>query len=160
MLARIIILKFYLILLIPFTVLAEEHWYNYDHLNFQAGTYFHFDSSEYFSGSKFFTSLEAVKSNDWLYGLSLFENSFSQFCQYLYAGKSWNYHGKLEGFHTKLTAGFIHGYKDEFKATIPFNSLGIGPAIIPGIGYKKGRFSGDMIMLEFSALLFTVGVDF
>ena len=32
----------------------------------------------------------------------------------------------------------------EFKDKIPNNDLGIAPAIIPGIGYKKGHFGADM----------------
>jgi len=144
------------------TISSEDNWYNYDHLYFQGGTYFHFggDNDEDYDGPNILVSLEAIKENDWLYGLSLFDNSFGQFSQYIYGGKTWNYHGKLEGFHTKLTAGLIHGYKDEFKDKIPFNNLGIAPAIVPSVGYKKGRYGADMILLGFSAMLFTVGMDF
>ena len=31
----------YLAALIPVATHAEEHWYNYDHLNFEIGTYIH-----------------------------------------------------------------------------------------------------------------------
>ncbi len=149
-----------LALIHPYSVLAEESWFNYDHLYLQAGSYVHFSQNDDHSGSRFLISLEAVKSNDWLYGVSLFDNSFGQFSQYLYTGKSWDYHDTWEGFHTKLTVGLIHGYKDEYRDKIPLNNSGIAPAIIPGVGYKKGRFGGDMIFLGFNALLFTVGMDF
>lgn len=150
----------WLLLLLPFAAQAEEeHWYNFDHLYLQGGTYVHFESSEDHDGPNILVSLEAVKANDWLYGLALFDNSFNQFSQYLYGGKSWHFHDKWEGFHAKLTAGLIHGYKDEYQDKIPLNDLGVAPAIVPSVGYKKGRFGADMILLGNSALLFTVGMD-
>ena len=137
----------------------EEHWYDYDHLYLQGGSYVHFESSDDHAGNNIFVSLEAVKANDWLYGLALFDNSFNQFSQYLYVGKSWHFDGRWDGFHAKITAGLIHGYKDEFEDKIPFNDLGVAPGLIPGVGYKKGRFGVDMILLGNSAMLFTVGMD-
>jgi len=151
---------FFLAVLFPLATQAEEHWYNYDHLTFSAGTYIHYDPDEDHEGARIFASLEAVKANNWSYGLALFNNSFNQFSQYLYGAKTWNFHGRFEGFHAKITAGLIHGYKDEFKDKIPNNDTGIAPAIIPGIGYKKGRFGGDVFILGISGLLFTVGMDF
>ena len=89
--------------LIPFTTQAEEeHWYNYDHLYFEAGTYIHYDPDEDHAGNRLFTSLEAVKANDWIYGLALFNNSFDQFSQYLYGGKSWDFPGKFDCHSRKL----------------------------------------------------------
>ncbi|MGB5179270.1 MAG: hypothetical protein WBP44_11135, partial [Gammaproteobacteria bacterium] len=82
-------LIFCLAALYPFTAQAEEeHWYNYDHLMFSAGTYIHYDPDDDHAGNRLFFSLEAVKANDWFYGLALFNNSFNQFSQYLYGGKS------------------------------------------------------------------------
>ena len=149
----------FLALLGPVALHAEERWYNYDHLYLQTGTYMHFSSSEDHAGPRIFVSLEAVKSNNWLYGLGLFNNSFDQFSQYLYGGKIWKFHNQWEGFQAKVTFGLIHGYKDEFQDKIPFNGLGVAPAIIPAIGYKKGRFGGDVVLLGAAALLFTVGMD-
>jgi len=151
----------FLLLLSPFRAQAEEeHWYNFDHLYLYGGTYVHFESSEDHDGPNILVALEAVRSDDWLYGLALFDNSFNQFSQYLYGGKNWYFHDNWEGFHAKVTVGLIHGYKDEYKDKIPFNELGIAPAIIPSIGYKKGRFEADMMLLGNSAMLFTVGMDF
>jgi hypothetical protein len=151
----------YLASLFPFAAQAEEHWYSYHHLYFQAGSYVHFHSDDDFAGNRLFASLEAIKSSDWLYGLALFNNSFDQFSQYLYAGKILNFHGRLDGFHARITAGLLHGYKGDFKDRVPLNDAGVSPAVIPGIGYKKkGRFGADAYLLGFSGVLFTAGMDF
>lgn len=138
-----------------------QQWHNYDHFYLQGGTYFHFggENNKDYKDPRALVSLEAIKENNWLYGLSLFNNSFGQFSQYLYTGKSWNYHNNWEGFHTKITAGLIHGYKDEFEDKIPFNEIGIAPAIIPSIGYKRNGLGIDAVLLGFNAMLFTVGID-
>lgn len=151
-----------LLLLLPFSCLAEqiaepEHFF--DHYYFQAGTYKHYRDSNDYAGSDIFVSLEGVKSDDWLYGLALFDNSFGQFSQYLYTGKSWNYHGVLDGFHTKVTAGLIHGYHGQYRDKIPFNHYEIAPAIIPGIGYNNGHYGADVIILGLSGILFTAGIN-
>jgi len=150
----------YLAWIFPFAAQAEGHWYSYDHLYFQAGSYVHFHSDDDFAGNRLFASLEAIKSNNWLYGLALFNNSFDQFSQYLYGGKIFNFHGRLDGIHAKITAGLLHGYKGDFKDRVPYNNAGVSPAVIPGIGYKDGRFGADAFLLGFSGVLFTVGMEF
>ena len=146
-------------LAIPSISQAEEGLIGKDHLYLQLGSYFHYTYSSDHTDKPIFTSIESVNADSTLYGLALFNNSFDQFSQYLYAGKSWNYHGDWQGFHTKLTVGLIHGYRGKYKHKIPLNSLGIAPAIIPGIGYNNGRYGADVIMLGLSGLLFTVGMD-
>jgi len=143
----------------PYIIQAEENWFDYDHLYVQGGTYAHYSSSPDYDGPDILVGIEAVKANDWLYGLALFDNSFGQFSQYLYLGKSWNYHGMFEGFHTKLTAGLIHGYRGEFKDKIALNELGLAPVLIPSFGYKKHGYGADIIILGTAGLLFTAGID-
>ncbi|HEC05248.1 MAG TPA: hypothetical protein ENJ12_00215 [Thiolapillus brandeum] len=140
---------------------SDEKWYQYDHLYAQIGTYVHYSSSEDHDGPNLFGALEAHKSNDWLYGLAMFDNSFGQFSQYLYGGKTWHFPNDWQHFHFKLTAGVIHGYKEPWDDKIPFNSSnGWAPGIIPSFGYKKNGFGGDVILLGNSAVLFTLGMDF
>tara|TARA_R110001583_G_scaffold177418_2_gene332588 strand:+ start:90630 stop:91106 length:477 start_codon:yes stop_codon:yes gene_type:complete len=149
----------YLVLVSPLVAQADDNWLDYDHLYLQGGTYTHYTSSDNHDGPDVLISLEAIKNNDWSYGLALFDNSFGQFSQYLYVGKAWNYHGSFEGFHTKLTAGLIHGYRGEYQDKIPLNRFGTAPAIIPSVGYKIGRYGADVSMLGFAGLLMTVGID-
>jgi len=146
--------------LLPLSVSANEsQWRDYDHLYLQGGTYAHFTQDDDHDGPNIFVSLEAVRSDNWLAGLGLFDNSFGEFSQYLYVGKNWHFKDKLDGFHAKLTVGIIHGYEGDYKDKIPFNKLGIAPGVIPGIGYKKNKLGFDMILLGNSAMLFTVGYE-
>lgn len=139
----------------------EAHWYNYDHLYIHGGTYYHYGGNDdpNYAGTHIVLKLDAVKENDWLYGLSLFDNSFGQFSQYIYGGKRWNYHGAWEGFNTKITMGLMHGYKGRFKDKIPLNDLGTAPALLLSIGYKQGGYGVDLTFFGAAGLLFTVGMD-
>lgn len=102
--------------------------------------------------------------NKWLYGVTLFDNSFGQESQYLYTGYQWN----LSGFssfgsvrqHFKLTGGLVHGYKDEYQDKIPFNGLGVAPAIIPTYGVRYKNLITEASLGGVSAFTITVGYRF
>jgi len=105
-------------------------------------------------------NLEVNRESNWLYGLSLFNNSFGQFSQYLYLGKKWELPKIQKYLHVKLTGGVVHGYKDEFEDKLAFNSNGFAPGIVPSIGFKKDRLALDLIILGDAALMLAVGYDF
>ena len=76
------------LLLLPATLQAgEAPWYAYDHLYLQGGTYVHFESSDDHDGTKMFLSLEAVRSDDWLYGLALSTTRLASFHNIFMAGR-------------------------------------------------------------------------
>lgn len=92
-----------------------------------------------------------------LFGVSVFKNSYGQPSQYLYWGQKWDMKPWL---YAKVTAGLLHGYKGKYKNNIPFNDLGVAPAIIPAIGVQYKDVRAEAIVLGFSALMFTVGYRF
>ena len=126
----------------------------------QGGAYIHFDDDDDYAGNRLFVSAELIRSDQWLYGLGLFNNSFDQFSQYLYGGYQFEFDDSFKNFHAKVTAGIIHGYKDEFQDKLSYNSSGYAPAIIPSLGWKKDKLGVDVILLGSAGLLFTVGYDF
>ncbi|MCB1859845.1 MAG: hypothetical protein KDI63_16340 [Gammaproteobacteria bacterium] len=138
---------------------AWKLWDEGDKLHGQLGSYIHYSPSDDHEGPPIVGNLEVNKANDWLYGLSLFNNSFGQFSQYLYFGKKWRLPKIHQYFHVKLTGGVVHGYKGEFEDKVEFNHNGFAPAIIPSIGFKKDRFALDMIFLGDAALMLAVGYD-
>lgn len=92
-----------------------------------------------------------------LFGLAIFKNSYGQPSQYVYWGQQWDV---KPWFYTKVTAGLLHGYKGKYKNNIPFNDLGVAPAIIPSVGFRYGNARVEAVVLGFSALMVTVGYRF
>ena len=135
---------------------AEEAGYR---VHAQFGVYTHYSSSDDHEGPPILGNLELNSPNDWLFGFSLFNNSFGQASQYLYAGKKWRLPKIQKYLHVKLTGGVVHGYKDEFEDKIPYNNNGWAPGIIPSIGFKKDRWAIDLVALGGAGLLFAVGYD-
>jgi hypothetical protein len=94
-------------------------------------------------------------------GLALFRNSFGQPSAYAYVGHRWdNLFGNPRLF-SKVSAGFIYGYKGEYKDKIPFNQYGLAPAIIPSVGYKfTPTDSAQIMVLGTAGVLFAYGHAF
>ena len=136
-------------------------WQEGDKLHLQFGAYTHFggDDNEDYEGPPIVGNFELNKESNWLFGLTLFNNSFGQFSQYLYVGKKWQLPKLYEHLHVKLTGGLLHGYVDEYEDKVPFNNNGFSPGIVPSVGVKKGRWAFDMMALGGAGLLFAVGYD-
>ncbi len=123
------------------------------------GGYIHFTSSDDYSGAPIFSSIRVQRSDNWQYGLALFNNSFGQFSQYLFGGYRWKLKGSMQNFHIIATAGILHGYKDEFEDKVPFNYNGWSPGVSVGFGYKKGKLGADITTIGTAGLMFTIGYD-
>lgn len=108
--------------------------------------------------------IEFRMTNKWLYGFSLFDNSFGQGSELLYAGYIWKLSEPdmfRSGRHyLKLIGGLLHGYKGKYKDKIPFNGLGVAPAILPGYGYQYKNYTVEATLGGVSIILFTVGYAF
>jgi hypothetical protein len=94
----------------------------------------------------------------WIAGVALFQNSFGQFSEYVFGGLVWRPIPDNQPFYIKLTAGPLHGYSGQYQDKIPYNSSGVAPAIIPGIGYCVKRYCGEFVLLGTNAALFTIGM--
>lgn len=88
-------------------------------------------------------------------GFAAFDNSFGQFSQYVWFGQEWDW-AKFAGgdAFVTVTAGLLHGYRDQHRDKIPFNSAGIAPVIIPSVGVRWGRFSLQATVLGTNGFLF------
>jgi len=104
-------------------------------------------------------NLEFQTTNRWVYGFAHFDNSFGQSSQYLYAGYLWPLLGS-EWAYFKLTGGALHGYKGLYEGKIPFNNMGVAPAIIPTIGLKHKRVFTELQVLGAAAITVTAGFSF
>jgi hypothetical protein len=99
----------------------------------------------------------------WLVGAAVFDNSFGQASQYVYAG--WMAHpfpaaSALAPFYFKLTGGLVHGYKEPYRDKIPFNKAGVAPVIIPSFGYCFRMFCSELVLFGNAGATLTFGVTF
>jgi hypothetical protein len=117
----------------------------------------HFSFDERHNDRQALINLEWQRADDTLWGASWLRNSFSQPSQYVYYGKQWRPLDSFPLLHLKLTGGFVHGYKGEFRDKIPFNRLGVAPALLPAIGLSGKRFGAELILFGNSGLMLTGG---
>ena len=119
----------------------------------------HWDpESEHVNNTKLL-NLEFMEASGWIYGFAHFDNSFGQPSQYLYAGRSWPL-VKKDWAYFKLTGGLLHGYEEPYEDKIPYNGLGVAPAIIPTFGLKYKRVHTELQILGASAITVTAGFSF
>ncbi len=94
-------------------------------------------------------------------GLALFSNSFGQESAYVYVGQQWDGLFGNPKLFTKVSAGFLYGYRGQYKEKIPLNHLGIAPAIIPSLGYAiTPKDSAQVYLLGTAGLLFAYSRSF
>lgn len=87
-------------------------------------------------------------------GAAIFNNSFGQPCQYVFAGPEWDLMPLQSGWlFANVTAGALHGYTGENQDKIPFNRFGTAPAAIPSIGWRYSQAAVVMSLLGNSGVL-------
>jgi len=87
-------------------------------------------------------------------GAAIFNNSFGQPCQYVFAGPEWDLMPLQSGWlFANVTAGALHGYTGEYQDKIPFNRFGTAPAAIPSIGWRYSQAAIVMSLLGNSGVL-------
>lgn len=94
-------------------------------------------------------------------GMALFSNSFGQESAYVYVGQQWD--GLLDNpkIFSKVSAGFLYGYRGRYKHKVPLNDWGIAPAIIPSLGYAiTPQDAAQVYILGTSGVLFAYSHSF
>jgi len=132
-----------------------------DKLQLQLASYTHYKSSDDYEGPPIYGGVEVLKANNWFYGVGLFNNSYSQFSQYLYVGRRFDLYRVNDDMtlHLKLSGGALHGYHDEHEDSLPVTIGDIGPVIIPSVGMHFGRWTFDLVFLVDEALMFNLGFN-
>lgn len=119
----------------------------------------HFDPEPDHVDDQNLLGIEAYFTGKWLAGLALFENSFGQSTQLIYAGKTWPLLDSRR-WYTKLTGGLVHGYEEPYEDKIPLNGLGVAPVIIPALGFRHGYFVAEANLGGLAVIMVTAGVRF
>ncbi len=97
-------------------------------------------------------------TEQWLFGASVFDNSFGQSSQYVYGGYRFRPFETLQPLYFKISAGIVHGYSGEYQNKIPLNSSGFAPVIVPSVGYCINRFCSELVIFGTAGMLLTFGV--
>jgi len=105
-------------------------------------------------------NFEWRKNTGFLLGFAYFKNTFYQPSQYLYGGKIFRPFDNHQYIYFKITGGLLHGYKGEYKDKIPFNSLGVAPAILPAAGLSYKNFTTELVPYGIRGIILTLGYDF
>jgi len=103
--------------------------------------------------------LELDLENNWLFGFASFDNSFGQRSEYLYGGYKWDLF-RSDYWYFKLTGGLLHGYKEPYENKIPFNGLGIAPAIVPTLGFQWKHAVVEANLGGLAVINVTAGIAF
>lgn len=119
----------------------------------------HFDPEPDHVNDQSLLAIEAGFTNQWVAGLALFDNSFGQETEFLYMARRWPLF-RSEHWYTKLMGGLMHGYEEPYEDKIPFNGLGVAPAIVPALGYRYNYFVGELHLGGLAVVTFTAGVRF
>lgn len=107
-------------------------------------------------------SLGALKGAEdhWIWGGSIFSNSFGQPSAYLFLGQRYFKPFDLEGWdkwYLQWNAGLLYGYVGQYKNKVPLNYKGFSPGFVPSVGYQfSERIYGELDLLGNSALMFTL----
>lgn len=131
----------------------------FDSVYLQAGYGTHWKDDEDYTGKPFLVGIEAGHDDKHVVGVSLFENSFSQFSQYYYYGYKWRLPFISESVQFKLTGGLIHGYTGEYEDKLAYNHNGWAPVLIPSLGWKRDKLGVDLAILGNAGVMLLVGYE-
>ncbi len=132
-------------------VSAKPYWY------FQTSVWTsHFNPKPEHNNRQKLLAIERNRDDSYIWGGATFLNSFEQRSVYAYVGKRFDF--AQTPFYSKVTGGFLHGYRGEYRDKIPFNRLEIAPVILPSLGVKVKNFQTDIILLGANAVIMTIGV--
>ena len=99
----------------------------------QMGGYAHYtrDDKDERDGPPVVGAVEWLKPNRVYYGLSLFNNSFGQFSQFVYVGKEFPLPRLHRYLRARLSVGIVHGYDDGHEDDLPLSTGATAAAGIP-----------------------------
>ncbi len=93
-------------------------------------------------------------------GFAVFDNSFDQPSQYVFASARFKPFDSDPEIYIRLTGGIVHGYKGEYRNKIPLNSSGYAPIILPMVGYCRWHVCGEVVFFGTNGATLVVGARF
>jgi hypothetical protein len=118
----------------------------------------HHNNHQALLGLEYYPEEDTERLRQTLYGGATFRNSFGQRSVFIYTG--WRFDHPRWPVYGKVAAGLLHGYRGEHRDNIPFNNLGIAPAILPAAGIQVGQYSSEIVLFGLAGLMVNVGFSF
>ena len=104
--------------------------------------------------------IERHRADGFLFGGSVFKNSFGQPSVYGYVGQQFDRLLGIEPLFAQLTGGILYGYKPPFDRKVPLNYRGFSPGFVASVGWQlTPAWSAQVNLLGNSALMFQFSVD-
>jgi hypothetical protein len=120
----------------------------------------HFHPSSTQNNHQALLNLEWNYKPDVMIGAASFLNTYEQHTQLVYWGMKFRPLDAAPEAYIKVVAGLIHGYKGKYRDSIPFNQLGIAPAVLPTFGYCYQQLCSELIVFGAAGAMWTAGVRF
>ncbi|TDO91288.1 hypothetical protein DFR79_10936 [Halanaerobium saccharolyticum] len=122
----------------------------------------HYSQKDYQNNEQQLIGLEKHFSDNDLYGIAFFDNTYEQESFYLYKGTNYNLFsiGKTQ-ITAKFTYGIVHGYDDENgKYDTWMHDMGTFPGAVFSFGLHRGPFRLDIVPFADAGILIIGGVEF
>jgi hypothetical protein len=105
--------------------------------------------------------VERQRSDDLLWGLCYFSNSFGQPSGFLYGGQRLYDFSAYPQLYAQWSAGLMYGYKGEYQDKVPFNHRGFSPGLVLAVGWQfSPRYAAQVNVLGNSAAMLQFSIDF
>ena len=105
--------------------------------------------------------VERQRSDDLLWDLCYFSNSFGQPSGFLYGGQRLYDFSAYPQLYAQWSAGLMYGYKGEYQDKVPFNHRGFSPGLVLAVGWQfSPRYAAQVNVLGNSAAMLQFSIDF
>ncbi len=103
---------------------------------------------------------ERQRADGFMFGGTLFQNSFGQPSAYLYVGQRFEGLMGVAPLFAHVTGGLLYGYREPYQNKVPLNYKGFSPGIVPSLGWQfTPVLSAQLNFLGNSALMFQFSAD-
>lgn len=151
------VILIFVVLTTPLAAAELENYY------FQTSFYtHHYSQKDYQNNEQNLIGLEKHYTDDDLYGIAFFNNTYEQNTFYIYKGTNYSLFsiGRTE-ITAKFTYGIVHGYDDENgRYSTWMHQMGTFPGAVFSFGLRREPFRLDIVPFADAGILITGGVEF
>ncbi|MFW6280794.1 MAG: hypothetical protein ACOC2I_02960, partial [Halanaerobium sp.] len=123
---------------------------------------FHYSDKDYQNNNQGLLGLEYHYTNNNLFGISYFKNTYEQSTRYFYFGRYYELHDfKYFSLTAKLTFGIVDGYDNSSgNYNTWMHEMETFPGIVLSLGLEKKPFRLDIVPFADAGIIVLTGVEF